>query len=113
MTYNKAVNLFHDEEQVIENVGQQGTDDDASCDFPWRMAYPFLERRMPFLLQNGLQFRPHIIDVMRMLSGLVSEIHRIISEKHAECERYGEEHAIETVLQPDQHRHAARQSAME
>lgn len=107
------MNLFYDKEEVIEHIRQYGTENDPSSHLPRRMSYPFLERRMLFFLENGLQFRSEIIDIMRVLSGFVSQVHSIICEEHAERERSSEEYAIESVLEPYQHGDAARQSAME
>lgn len=49
---------------------------------------------------------------MSVLSCLISEVHSIVREEYAERERYRKKRASETVLEPNQHSDATRQSTM-
>ncbi len=49
---------------------------------------------------------------MGMLSGFISQVHRIIGKKYAECKCYSKKDTIEAILQSYEHRHATCKSAM-
>lgn len=75
------------------------------------MSDPFCQRHLLFF-QHALQFRPQIIDIVRMLACFIPQIHRVIREQDAESERYRKCYAGKSFMQSHQHRHTARQSAV-